>query len=50
MIRKLYNSIIEGRISKAEYEVAKLLQQTEYRNESFESVLRMVKCRNLKNA
>lgn len=43
ILKNAYNAIIEGRTAKAEYEVAKMLHNTEFRNESFEVVLDYVR-------
>lgn len=47
IIKTLYDSIIRGRITRAEYEVAVMLHRTEFRNESFDTVLHYVQQKNV---
>lgn len=42
-LSRFYNTIIEGRMRKAEYEIANMLWKTEYQNESFAHILSMVR-------
>ena len=43
LLKNIFNALLEARTAKAEVEVAMMLQRTEYRGESFEKVLEMVR-------
>ena len=49
-LKTWYDTIISGRTAKAEYEVARMLHHTEYRNESFDTVLYKVRNKRLFDA
>lgn len=46
-LSKIWNHFIEARTRSAEIKVAEMLHRTEYRNESFDTVLFMVRAKRL---